>query len=371
MPPSTVVGAPVALIGRFCSAGSVSIWYCGRLQRDRIGDAVLLVEPVGGRHLAGAGQVDDQAVGHVGGGHAGVLGARAVDIDVDRRLPGRLLDARIGHAGDMADLRQELVGVGIVRAEIVAADLQIDRRRRAEIEDLADDIGGQKREGHAGETARQLIAQATDVAGGRRVPLVERDLDVSVRLADRAGVVVDRVDRRKIGADIVHDRRHFGRRDHLADRLLHIGETRCGFLDTHADRRPHMQQHLAAVDLREEIAAEKWRQQERDGDEAEKPGDEQPAMLDGERQQIVIPGAQPCMKPPRSRAESAPADSSMAGGSDIRAAGGASYACAADISPSSAPACATAGTRRPSRTSRSPPSARTGSARRRSGRTSE
>src|ERR1700689_2749854 len=29
MPPSTVVGAPVALIGRFCSAGGESIWYCG------------------------------------------------------------------------------------------------------------------------------------------------------------------------------------------------------------------------------------------------------------------------------------------------------------------------------------------------------
>jgi len=70
------------------------------------------------------------------------LRARAVDVDIERRLPGRLLDARIGHAGNLADLRQQLVGVGIVRAEIVAAYLQIDRCRRAEIEDLADDIGG-------------------------------------------------------------------------------------------------------------------------------------------------------------------------------------------------------------------------------------
>ena len=127
-----------------------------RLQRDRIGDAVLLVEPVGRRNLAGTREVDDQAVGHVGRGHAGVLRARAVDVDIERRQRGRLLDARIGDARDMADLRQQLVGVGEVRAEIVAADLQIDRRRRAEIQDLADDIGGQKREGHARETARQL-----------------------------------------------------------------------------------------------------------------------------------------------------------------------------------------------------------------------
>ena len=129
MPPSTVVGAPVALIGRFCSAGRRVDLVLRRLQGDRIGDAVLLVEPVGRRHLAGAREVDDQAIGHVGGGHAGELRARAVDVDIERREPCRLLNACIGDARDMTDLRQELVGVGKVRVEIVAADLQIDRRR--------------------------------------------------------------------------------------------------------------------------------------------------------------------------------------------------------------------------------------------------
>ena len=98
MPPSTVVGAPVALMGRFCSAGKRVDLVLRRLQRDRIGDAVLLVEPVGGRDLAGTREVDDQAVGHVGRGHAGVLRARAVDVDIERRQRGRLLDARIGDA---------------------------------------------------------------------------------------------------------------------------------------------------------------------------------------------------------------------------------------------------------------------------------
>src|ERR1019366_7184532 len=111
------------------------------LQRDRIGDAVLPVEPIGGRNLNGTGQVDHQAVGYVGSGHADVPRARAVHIDIDRRLPGRLLNAHTGHTRDMADLRQELVGVGIGRGKIVAADLQIDRCRRAEIENLAHDIG--------------------------------------------------------------------------------------------------------------------------------------------------------------------------------------------------------------------------------------
>ena len=48
---------------------------------------------------------------------------------------------------------EQLVGVGEVRLEIGAADLQVDRRRRAEIQDLADDVGRQEREGHAGKHA--------------------------------------------------------------------------------------------------------------------------------------------------------------------------------------------------------------------------
>ena len=54
-----------------------------------------------------------------------------------------------------------------------------------------------------------------------------------------------------------------------------------------------MKQYLTAVDLREEIAAEKWHQQERDDDEAEKARDESPVMFNGERQQIMVCGAQP------------------------------------------------------------------------------
>src|SRR6202046_3068929 len=112
----------------------------------------------------------------------------------------------------MTDLCKELIGVGIVRAEIVAANLQINRGRCAKVEDLADDVGGQKREAQAGKAARQLLAQAADVIRGRRMPFVERDLDVSVRLADRAGVVIDRIDRGKIGADIVRNRAYSSRR---------------------------------------------------------------------------------------------------------------------------------------------------------------
>ena len=49
----------------------------------------------------------------------------------------RFLDARIGDPGNVTYLRQQLVGEGADRLEIGAGDLDVERRRRAEIEDLA------------------------------------------------------------------------------------------------------------------------------------------------------------------------------------------------------------------------------------------
>ena len=47
-----------------------------------------------------------------------------------------------------------------------ADDLDVDRRRQAEVEDLAGDVGRQEGEGRAGIEARQLLAQRVDVADG-------------------------------------------------------------------------------------------------------------------------------------------------------------------------------------------------------------
>ena len=69
-----------------------------------------------------------------------------------RRLLEGLLDARVGDAGNALDPRQHCVGVGSVRCQIVADHLQIDRRRRAEVQDLADHVGGQERRRSRRET---------------------------------------------------------------------------------------------------------------------------------------------------------------------------------------------------------------------------
>ncbi len=240
-----------------------------RLHHDRVGHAVVRIEVVGRRDLRAAGQIDDQAVGDVALGQPDILRAGAVDIDVEGRIVGRLLDARIGDAGNPANPAQQLVGIGEIRGQIGAADLQVDRRRRAEIQDLADDVGRQEREGHARKGARQLLAQRLDVVVGRPMILLQLDLDVAVLRTDHAGVVVGHVDAADRHADVVGERLDFRRRNDLADRLLHVGELIGAFLDAGADLGAHMHQDLAGIDRGKEIPAEKRHQQERDPDEAE------------------------------------------------------------------------------------------------------
>src|SRR3546814_3655612 len=69
------------------------------------------------------------------------------------------------------------VEVGVNRR---AADLDVDRRWRTKVENLADDVGGRERKRHAGKFQRQLLAQFAYVVGRRLVLLAERDLDIAV-----------------------------------------------------------------------------------------------------------------------------------------------------------------------------------------------
>ena len=342
MPPSVCDDAPGAVIGRLFSAFSESDLVLRRLHHDRVGHAVVGIEPVGRRDLAGAREIDHHAVGDVALGQADILGAGAVDVDVEARRVERLLDARIDQPRHVPELLQEFLRVGIIGGEVGAADLQVDRRRRAEVQDLRDDVGRQERERHAGEAPRQLLAQQADVFGGRPVVFLELDLDVAVLRADRAGGVVGHVDAADREADVVDQGVELGGRDELADRLLDFGELVGAFLDPGADLDAGVHQDLPGVDGGEEVAAEERHQRERRQHEGHEADDEdrpaaqrhRPAARDSPRG-CARTGA-------RSRAGSAPADcASAAAGRRGRACRCAARACAAGSSPWSAPACAT------------------------------
>jgi hypothetical protein len=77
--------------------------------------------------------------------------AGAIDIDVQLRRTAGLLDAGVGQARNGRDLREQLLRIGAVCLRILARDLDVDRRGRAEVQDLAGDVGGQEGEGRAGK----------------------------------------------------------------------------------------------------------------------------------------------------------------------------------------------------------------------------
>src|SRR5439155_24445887 len=84
-------------------------------------------------------------------------------------------------------------------------DLDVDRGRLAEVEDLRHDVGGQEVEGDAGELDGQLLSERADVVGGGPVVRLQRDEDVRVGRPDDAGCAVHPVDGAVGESDVVED----------------------------------------------------------------------------------------------------------------------------------------------------------------------
>ena len=175
---------------------------------------------------------------------------------------------------------------------VIADNLQVDRRRHTEIQDLADDIRRQEGEGDAGELARQLLAHRLDVVLGRRVVRLQADQDVGVRDADRARVVVGHVDAADAEADIVDDAVQLIGRDDLVDGLADpVGELG-GLFDPRAGLRPHMHLDLPAVDAREEVLTQRRGKREREQGEAHEPRDQLGAVVQAKSEQTAIGAAE-------------------------------------------------------------------------------
>src|SRR6202034_1176562 len=107
---------------------------------DRVGDAVLGVQPEIRLYLAAAGQCDQKTVCYIALRQPDLAGERAIDVHIDLRIVEHLLDARVRDAGYGADALEQVGGVGIVGFQVIAGDLHVDWGRQAEIEDLRDDV---------------------------------------------------------------------------------------------------------------------------------------------------------------------------------------------------------------------------------------
>src|ERR1700712_3863485 len=100
----------------------------------------------------------------------------------------------VDQAGDRLDLGRELGGEGIIRVQILAANLYVDRRRNAEIKNFGGDVPGQEVELRPRETLRQAGTQDLPVGGDWRGRVVERDGEVTILAADCTGIAVGLVD---------------------------------------------------------------------------------------------------------------------------------------------------------------------------------
>ncbi len=188
----------------------------------------------------------------------------------------------------MADFLEQLVRQGPALREIDAGDLHVERRRRAEIEDLADDIGRKERERRAGERLRQLLAQPLHIDVGRRLAFIQRHQNVGVEDADGPGIAVGNVDAADGEADVVDDARHARRRNDRADLLLDLIGQRRRLLDSGSRRRAQMQLDRAGIDRGEEILSQRGDEAEREQCDAEEPADEPETTAQRQVQQAHI-----------------------------------------------------------------------------------
>src|SRR6266853_857268 len=88
-------------------------------------------------------------------------------------------------------------------------------------------------------------AQLVHIFGGRAVPGLQRDLHVTVLLADCAGVVIGKVDSADGHTDIVRQRAQVTRRNDRADRVLNLAKLAGAVLDTRADLEPDVHEDLS------------------------------------------------------------------------------------------------------------------------------
>ena len=141
------------------------------------------------------------------------------------------------------------------RLELRSHDLDVDRRRQAEVEDLRDDVGGLEVERHAREALGQRHPQRALIADRRPVVLAKRDEHLRVLTADVVGLDEREVVRGRDADVVVDDRDLLGRHD-LADRLLDLADDLLGLLDPRAERGAHVQPHLTGVDQGKEVGAD-------------------------------------------------------------------------------------------------------------------
>ena len=173
----------------------------------------------------------------------------------------RLMDAQIGGAGNGFELFQKVVRELAGGFHILPADLHVDGRGQAEVQDLADDVGGNEIKRDAGKFARQPFANLAHVFLGRPMVFLERNQNIGVHGADGRGRAVGHVDGAVREADVVDDAGEFPRRNDALMEVVHQVAEPGGFFDARGGLGAEVQIESAGIGGREKILAEPGNQQ--------------------------------------------------------------------------------------------------------------
>src|ERR1700747_1577410 len=173
---------------------------------------------------------------------------RSVDPGHESRRIELLLKMGVGDARNGRNAPPQLPRHPQVSGAVAPDGAHVDLRRQPEIEDLGDHIGGLEVERHRRKGRRQHLAQPADVAGGRRVPLLERYQDHAVVNVDGRTVGEGEVVCPLRHANVVDDEVAIARWNDLADLVFDLLENALGRFDTGRGRGAYMQLDLSTVD---------------------------------------------------------------------------------------------------------------------------
>ena len=225
-----------------------------------VADAAFGIEIEAGGGLEAAAEGHQQALRHILLRQADGLGAGAVHVHRHIGIVEGLLDARVGCAGNIADLIEHALGEGAVAVEVGADDLNIDGRREAEVENLGDDVHRQRVKSDAGILACQHVAQTLDIGRGGVVIFGELHLDVGVGRADGRGGRVGEIQSRVRQADVIDDGDHLIGGNLLADGVVDVVAEQGRLFNARAGAGAHVNLELAGVHGGEEVLPQRGRQ---------------------------------------------------------------------------------------------------------------
>ena len=191
----------------FSSESSESTWYCGRLHRDVVDDAVLRIEPERRRRLRAARQRDQHVLADVGGATAPSAAAAC----------GPSAGSTAGPSRRWCTCASTAPGICRIALASSRGERRVGRqvRRRVNCTSIAAGrpkfricvtmSAGWKKNSMPGKRFGSSRAQQRHELVGRPVALAQRQQDLAVERADRAGVAVRQVDAAVGHAEVVED----------------------------------------------------------------------------------------------------------------------------------------------------------------------